>query len=60
MRKKQKPSESLYPDVDRNRPIAMEVNDWYSVGKPIITHHLASLCDTPIHQADAPLKLKEL
>ncbi len=28
-RKKQKPNWFIYPDVDRNRPIRKEVNDWY-------------------------------
>ena len=25
----------IYPDVERDRPIRKEVNDWYGVGKPI-------------------------
>ncbi len=32
----------LYPDVDRNRPIRKEVNDWHGVGKPINTHDTVS------------------
>ncbi len=31
-RTKQKPNWFIYPDVDRNRPIRKEVNDWYGVG----------------------------
>ncbi len=44
-RTKMKSRESLYPDVDRNRPIRKKVNDWYSEKQQIVIASLERLAE---------------